>query len=444
MKSKAVVLVGVILLCALATINGEEWPGFCPLVTKESRRTLTLTESGGITAVDVHDGCRGSYHLQFITLEPGSLFLPVLLHTDMLFYVHTGRGTVTYISEDETDEIDVVRGDVYRLQQGTTFYVRSHPDPTREKLRVHAIFDKTDIEDPLGFSVSAYSNLSDMVRGFDEKVLQSGFGVSEEAIRGLKWVPTPPSIVPTTHENETEKGNWKEGMLEALLGVGGPTVVMNKKTTKAKPYNFFKAKPDVANRNGWSTAVTHEDLQALEGSNLAPFMVNLTRGSMMGPHWNPRATEIAVVIHGQGMVQMVCPGDPSGKVDGGFACRNAKFKVEEGDAFVVPRLHPMTQVSYNNDTFVFVGFSSMAGNNHPQFLAGKSSVLRALDRDVVAASFSAPNASTIGGLLASQGESIILACTSCAEELERSMGEDVERRKEEEEEERKRTEEEAR
>lgn len=60
-----------------------------------------------------------------------------------------GRGTVTYISEDETEEIDVVRGDVYRLQQGTTFYVRSHPDPTREKLRVHAIFDKTDIEDPL-------------------------------------------------------------------------------------------------------------------------------------------------------------------------------------------------------------------------------------------------------------------------------------------------------
>ncbi|CAL9049413.1 unnamed protein product [Musa banksii] len=438
MKSKAVVLVGVILLCELAAINSEEWPGFSPLVTKENRRTLTLTESGGITAVDVHVGCRGSYHLQFITMEPGSLFLPVLLHTDMLFYVHTGRGTVTYISEDETDEIDVVRGDVYRLQQGTAFYVRSHPDPTREKLRVHAIFDKTDIEDPLGFSVSAYSNLSDMVRGFDEKVLQSGFGVSEETIRGLKWVPAPPSIVPTTRGNETEKPNWKEGIVEALLGVGGPTDVMNKKTTKTKTYNFFEAKPDVANRNGWSTAVTREDLRALEGSNLAPFMVNLSRGSMMGPHWNPRATEIAVVIQGQGMVQMVCPSDPSGKVDDDFACRNTKFKVEEGDAFVVPRFHPMTQVSYNNDTFVFVGFSSMAGNNHPQFLAGRSSVLQALDRDVVAASFNAPNASTIEGLLASQGESIILACTSCAEELERTMEEDIERRKREEEEAKKR------
>lgn len=159
---------------------------------------------------------------------------------------------------------------------------------------------------------------------------------------------------------------------------------------------------------------------------------------MMGPHWNPRATEIAVVIQGQGMVQMVCPSDPSDKVDDDFACRNTKFKVEEGDAFVVPRFRPMTQVSYNNDTFVFVGFSSMAGNNHPQFLAGRSSVLQALDRDVVAASFNAPNASTIEGLLASQGESIILACTSCAEELERTMEEDIERRKKEEEEAKKR------
>ncbi|RZS25464.1 hypothetical protein BHM03_00058661 [Ensete ventricosum] len=120
---------------------------------------------------------------------------------------------------------------------------------------------------------------------------------------------------------------------------------------------------------------------------------------MMGPHWNPRATEIAVVLQGQGMVQMVCPSDPKGKVDDDFACRNTKFKVEEGDAFVVPRFHPMTQVSYNNDTFVFVGFSSMAGNNHPQFLAGRSSVLQALDPDVVAASFNAPNASTIEGFL---------------------------------------------
>ncbi|KAJ8486522.1 hypothetical protein OPV22_019007 [Ensete ventricosum] len=451
MDSKVVVFaVGMILLCSLASVDGEEWPS--PVVTRESRRTLVLTESGMITAVDVHDGYGGSYHLQFITLEPGSLFLPVLLHTDMVFYVHTGRGTVTYVNEDkdETDEMDVGHGDVYRLEQGTVFFARSHPDPTREQLRIHAIFDTAGIDHPLGCAVRAYSNVSDLVQGFDERVLQMGFGASLESIRGIKWAPTPPSIVPFGEKDARVESKWKEGVLEALMGVRGPTGIINKKKTKSKTFNFFRAKPDVENCNGWSTAVTHKDLKALKGSNLAAFMVNLATGSMMGPHWNPRATEIATVIQGQGMVQVVCPSDPSGKVGDVSKCQNRRFKVQEGDVFVVPRFHPMAQVSYNNDTLVFVGFSSMAGKNHPQFLAGKRSLLRTIDRDVLAASFNAPNASAIGDLLVSQGESVMLACTSCAEEMERKMMEEIgrqkqeeERKKKEEEEARRREEEEA-
>ncbi|XP_065036982.1 vicilin-like seed storage protein At2g18540 [Musa acuminata AAA Group] len=345
--------------------------------------------------------------------------------------------------------MDVGHGDVYRLEQGTVFFVRSHPDPTREKLRIHAIFDTAGIDHPLGCAVRAYSNISDLVQGFDERVLQMGFGASLESIRGIKWAPSPPSIVPFSQKDARVQSKWKEGVFEALMGVRGPTGIINKKKkTKSKTFNFFRAKPDVENCNGWSTAVTHKDLKALKGSNLAAFMVNLATGSMMGPHWNPRATEIATVIQGQGMVQVICPSDPSGKVGDVSKCQNKKFKVQEGDVFVVPRFHPMAQVSYNNDTLVFVGFSSMAGKNHPQFLAGKRSVLRMIDRDVLAASFNAPNASAIGDLLVSQGESVMLACTSCAEEMERKMTEEIERQKQEEErkkeeEERKKEEEEA-
>lgn len=55
------------------------------------RIQLLKTEYGDISAVDFDDGSRfGPYHLQFITLEPNSLFLPVLLHSDMVFYIHTG------------------------------------------------------------------------------------------------------------------------------------------------------------------------------------------------------------------------------------------------------------------------------------------------------------------------------------------------------------------
>jgi len=62
-----------------------------PVVEKDQRKTLLATEFGQITALDIKEEPEKlPYHLQFITLEPNSLFLPVLLHADMVFYVHTG------------------------------------------------------------------------------------------------------------------------------------------------------------------------------------------------------------------------------------------------------------------------------------------------------------------------------------------------------------------
>ncbi|RZS16255.1 hypothetical protein BHM03_00048220 [Ensete ventricosum] len=135
---------------------------------------------------------------------------------------------------------------------------------------------------------------------------------------------------------------------------------------------------------------------------------------MMGPYWNPKATEIAIVIQGRGMVEAVSIGKPS---------RETRLKAKEGDVVVVPRLHPVTQLSYNDEGFILVGFSSLVGKNRPQFFAGKKrSALRILDREVLAMAFNVPTA-IVEDLLAARVESTILACTSCAEELEGRMKE---------------------
>lgn len=186
---------------------------------------------------------------------------------------------------------------------------------------------------------------------------------------------------------------------------------------------------------------------------------------MMGPHWNPKATEIAIVTEGEGIVQTVCPssspssgerksrrghdeerewGEPGGRGDehpGGrgeekdqrVQCRNSVFRVKEGDVFVVPRFHPMAQMSFNNDSFVFVGFSTHMGQNHPQFLAGKSSVLRAIGKEVLALALGQKNASAVEQLLSAQRDSTIMSCISCAEELEEKADEEERKRREEEE-----------
>jgi hypothetical protein len=61
------------------------------LVRRGHRRSLVVTEYGEISAAEISSGTKGPYHIQFITLEPNSLLLPVLLNADMVFYVHTGK-----------------------------------------------------------------------------------------------------------------------------------------------------------------------------------------------------------------------------------------------------------------------------------------------------------------------------------------------------------------
>ncbi|KAF3787840.1 Vicilin-like seed storage protein [Nymphaea thermarum] len=281
-----------------------------------------------------------------------------------------------------------------------------------------------------------YSSLTDLILGFDRKILRTAFRVSDEVMEALAGGRRPPAIVPMEKKDEDERKdglNWVNRMVESLaenglLGLGGHH---HKKDKKHKPFNIFKKKPDFSNFYGWSLAIDHKEFHALKDSNIGLFMVNLTKGSMMGPHWNPKATEIAIVTYGEGMVQIVAPNETD-------RCGVRRFKVSEGDVFATSRYEPMAQMSYDNDSLVFMGFSTKSKRNHPQFLAGSSSVLQTLGEGVVSLSLNA-NRSDVRQLLSSQADAIILACPYCAVEEEKLMKEEEERQretKEEEEEER--------
>ncbi|XP_026457928.1 vicilin-like seed storage protein At2g18540 [Papaver somniferum] len=408
--------------------------------TKEERGTIAETEDGVISSVRISDGFNGTYHLQFITLEPNSLFLPVLLHADMVFYVHSGGGSMRWIDEEnKKNHIDVEKGDIYRFPSGSVFYMRSNLESTREKLRVYSIFTDSNIENPQSLYIGAYSTINDLVRGFENKVLQTAFNVPEEVLDEITKASKPPAIVhltTTTKDKHSEDElDWRSGIIESLVKRGsnssssssGDDYSNGKKKKKTKTVNLFKRKPDFSNCNGWSVALTNKDVSALKDSDMGIFMVNLTKGSMMGPHWNPRASEIAIVTHGQGMITVFCPSNANES-----GCKNMRFKVKEGDVFTVPRFHPMAQMAYNNDSLVFMGFNTNARQNHPQFLAGKSSVFRTLNKDILAMSFNVPN-TRMEQLLGSQVESIILECVSCAEEEEDRMREEEQRERREEE-----------
>ncbi|XP_031495672.1 vicilin-like seed storage protein At2g18540 [Nymphaea colorata] len=420
------------LVVVLPQIEAHHESGALPdhsrFVKKEHRKILSSSESGQVSYVKIGDAYGRNYQLHFFSLEPSSLFLPVILHSDMVFFVQTGRGNMGWIEESEMQCMTIEEGEVFRLPAGSVFYVSSEPSEMRRKLRLHAIF--TNSNDEIAEThTGTYSSLTDLVLGFDRKILRTAFRVSDEVMEALAGGRRPPAIVPMQkkEEDEWKDGlNWVNRMVESLaenglLGLGGHH---HKKDKKHKPFNIFKKKPDFSNFYGWSLAIDHKEFHALKDSNIGLFMVNLTKGSMMGPHWNPKATEIAIVTYGEGMVQIVAPNETD-------RCGVRRFKVSEGDVFATSRYEPMAQMSYDNDSLVFMGFSTMSKRNHPQFLAGSSSVLQTLGESVVSLSLNA-NRSDVRQLLSSQADAIILACPYCAVEEEKLMKEEEERQREKE------------
>lgn len=107
-----------------------------------------------------------------------------------------------------------------------------------------------------------------------------------------------------------------------------------------------------------------------------------------------------------------------------YAYGDNKEVVEEGDRFVVQD-SVRWQMSFNNGTFVFLGFTMLNRNTRPQLLAGRRSVPPTLDRQVLAKSFNVSDL-TIGRLLSQQREAVIVECANCAEEevekVERDKG----------------------
>ncbi|XP_073148126.1 vicilin-like seed storage protein At4g36700 [Henckelia pumila] len=401
------------------------------LVKREDRKVVVSGEYGEISAVrvlgDIED-MGATYLVHFFTLEPNSLFLPVFLHQHMVFYVQTGSGKLSWAEENDSNDIDLRPGDVYRLQTGTVFFIQSNleTEAERQKLRIHAIF--VDSNHELRESTTGpYSGIRDMVLGFDKEVLQVAFKVSDELMDELLSGSNPPAIVHGIPRTKKKTWEMEVEFISGLLRSRGHDIIQvnKKKREKAKSFNLLEEKKDFENDNGWSTTVTGKKLSVLKDTNIGLYMVNLTQGSMMGPHWNPVANEIGIVWQGQGIVRIVCSS--TGNETG---CESVRFKVEEGDVFAVPRLHPMAQMAFENDTFVFAGFSTSAKRNHPQFFAGQASVLRALDKEVVAISFNVTNA-TLDQLLAPQRDSVIVGCVSCAEEELRVMEEEMEKEREE-------------
>ncbi|XP_022863167.1 vicilin-like seed storage protein At2g28490, partial [Olea europaea var. sylvestris] len=202
-------------------------------------------------------------------------------------------------------------------------------------------------------------------------------------------------------EKFSEEPKWSFRKL--LISVFGKATKEreDKKIKGPGSYNIYDRKPDFKNNYGYSIALDESDFSPLAHSDASIYLVNLSAGSMMAPHINPRATEYGIVLRGAGTIQIAYPN--------GSLAMNAK--VTEGNVFWIPRYFPFCQIASRSGPFEFFGFTTSARQNRPQFLVGVNSLLRTMRGPEFANAFGVSE-ERLNQILDSQRESVILPSAS--------------------------------
>ncbi|KAL2471124.1 RmlC-like cupins superfamily protein [Abeliophyllum distichum] len=347
---------------------------------QDSKQVLR-TDAGDVRVVRGFGGrfMKSLMHIGFITMEPKSLFIPQYLDSSLILFIRRGEARIGHIYKDE--------------------------------LKLHIICS-IDTSDSLGFHsfqsfyIGGGKYPASILSGFDPLTLATAFNVSIGEVGELLSrqqagpivylnVSHSPSvwtkflnledhhkfaqmkrIVHIGKDGEEEKApRWSFSKFLTTSIFGSE----NKRREDKGPdsYNIYDRKPDFKNEYGWSIALDKSDYSPLEDSDFGIYLVNLSAGSMMAPHVNPRATEYGVVLRGAGTIQIVYPN--------GRLAMNAK--VSEGDVFFIPRYFPFCQIASRTGPFEFFGFTTSARNNKPQFLVGANSLLQALRGQELATAF---------------------------------------------------------
>ncbi|EXB98567.1 Vicilin-like antimicrobial peptides 2-2 [Morus notabilis] len=398
----------------------ERGEDFEPFLLKDSKHVVK-TDAGEMRVVKSFGGrfVQGPMRIGFIMMEPKTLFVPQYLDSSLIIFIRRGEAKLGFIYKDQLAERRLKIGDVYRIPAGSAFYLVN----TGEGQRLHIICS-IDTSESLTFGsfqsffVGGGINPTSVLSGFDSEILENAFNVTHAELKEFltsqqegpivyisdsrspklwsKFLELKESeklehlkkMVGFDDEEEEEEysgGEKKEEEIwswRKLLGSVFSNREKRPEDVKGKgkspdSYNLYDRKPDFKNNYGWSVALDETSYSPLRKSGFGVYLVNLTAGSMMAPHINPRATEFGIVLRGSGNIQIVYP-------NGSLAMNT---DVKEGDVFWVPRYFPFCQIASRTGPMEFFGFSTSARKNRPQFLVGASSILRSMRGPELAAAF---------------------------------------------------------
>nr|KYP68483.1 Vicilin-like antimicrobial peptides 2-2 [Cajanus cajan] len=448
MANRTTLLLFLFVLChgvalTMALLEDEESSN--NLFMMHNSKIVVETEFGEMRVLKSHRDVilDRRMHIGFITMEPKTLFVPQYLDSNLIIFIRRGEAKLGFIYDDELAEKKLKTGDVYVIPAGSAFYLVNIGEGQR--LNIICSIDPSThlgLDTFQSFYIGGGAKSHSVLSGFESVILETAFNESRTEIEQIfsakldgPFVYVGDSHAPSLwtkflqlknedkvqhmkkmvqdqeeEEDDVDGGDeekkttklWRK-LLETVFGKVNEKA--RNKDTNGPPdsHNLYDKKPDFSNAYGWSKTLHGDDYHQLRKPDVGIFHVNLTAGSMLSPHVNPRAAEYCIVLRGYGKFQLVFPN--------GSNAMNIQIKA--GDVFVVPRYFPFCQIASRDGPLEFFGFSTSSRKNNPQFLAGSMSLLRTLMGPELAAAFGVSEG-TLRRALDAQHEAVILPSTWAA------------------------------
>ncbi|CAA7394803.1 unnamed protein product [Spirodela intermedia] len=323
-------------------------------------------------------GATDSYRLGLLRAAPRTFVLPSHWDADELLYVLKGRGVITQVprGREGGDTQEISEGDVLWVPAGTMVYLLNAD--AKESLRV-AVLLRT-ISSPTGdymeFFAAGGLEPESFLRAFSSELQEAAFNSRREELERILGRQQKGAFVKVTEEQIRALLSHREG------GQSGTR----------SPFPLLSQKPSYSNDRGQMHEVTAREYPQLRRLDVVVSLANITAGSMEAPSYNSKATRIALVISGEGYVEMVRRRRrEEAAEEGGARYEKVRSEVSAGEVFVIPAGQPVVTVAASGgEGLQVLCFGLQAEENRRIFLAGENGVLKELERETKELSFGAP------------------------------------------------------
>lgn len=157
-------------------------------------------------------------------------------------------------------------------------------------------------------------------------------------------------------------------------------------------FNLFGKRPSHSNNFGELFEADSNDFRPLEDLDITVSYANISKGAMAAPFYNSRSTKVAVVVAGDGYIEIACPHvsrssserrhqGSSTREEGSATYHKVSSRIRTDSAYIVPAGHPVVTVASQNNNLEVVCFEINAEGNIRFPLAGRNKIFKVMESE---------------------------------------------------------------